>query len=524
MSVNGASLTRGSNGIFTGAVTGVRSGSTVQYTVNFSKASNGSINFIVNSSNNSVIQSELSAMVVGVYDGSNYLNAPAGEYINSSNFSGSGSYGFTVGNLNLNTSNSYTIAVGLIGGSFNANLYEISVNGSKLSAGSNPAILSGTIAGNRLGNTVSYNMSVVRNTPTTPSSPAPSTPSTSSANQPSVATVGSVNVSGSVPKEAKASINDNAEFTVSQKVTLKLSVDSDKSTAKMLISNDKEFRTASWETFAETKDWILTEGYGVKTVYVQYKDYYGNFSSVVTDEIKYVEKITEPVSSSVSNTVKIAAETPVSETPKTNGEILGVSNYRFISSLTLGSEGEEVRQLQLKLSDIDLFQGVATGNFGTETLKSLKNYQRSKGITPSGIVGPITRNALNKNVTVTATPQTIGLIFGARNSEVVNLQNKLKTAKLFTEKSSGYFGPATREAVKKFQTKMGLPVTGTADKETLAKLNSPETIKEIENAVIAESNARTEKIRKDIIAKKAELLNSLNLLLIRLQAENQGLR
>jgi peptidoglycan hydrolase-like protein with peptidoglycan-binding domain len=36
------------------------------------------------------------------------------------------------------------------------------------------------------------------------------------------------------------------------------------------------------------------------------------------------------------------------------------------------------------------------GYFGNQTLKAIKEYQKSKGITATGNVGPLTRKVLNK--------------------------------------------------------------------------------------------------------------------------------
>jgi len=80
-------------------------------------------------------------------------------------------------------------------------------------------------------------------------------------------------------------INGGAAATSSTSVTLTLSAaDAVTSVTRMRFSNNgNSFSTA--ETFAPTKAWTLSTGAGTKTVYVQFQDAAGNWSSAVTDTI-----------------------------------------------------------------------------------------------------------------------------------------------------------------------------------------------------------------------------------------------
>jgi len=85
-------------------------------------------------------------------------------------------------------------------------------------------------------------------------------------------------------------INNNALETDSRIVTLTLNGGSD--TKRMAISNFSDFRYAVQETYQTTKTWILTEGEGLKTVYVKFYTAWGRASDVVSDTITLV--ITPP--------------------------------------------------------------------------------------------------------------------------------------------------------------------------------------------------------------------------------------
>ncbi|KKS17283.1 MAG: hypothetical protein UU72_C0004G0022 [candidate division WWE3 bacterium GW2011_GWB1_41_6] len=80
---------------------------------------------------------------------------------------------------------------------------------------------------------------------------------------------------------------DSAEYTNDRSVKLYISVDQDGGTKvqQMKISNDKNFRDADWESYAEEKDWRLTNNDGLKTVYIKIRDEAGNESNRFSESI-----------------------------------------------------------------------------------------------------------------------------------------------------------------------------------------------------------------------------------------------
>jgi hypothetical protein len=82
-------------------------------------------------------------------------------------------------------------------------------------------------------------------------------------------------------------INNNAGCTESQDVTLTLDRGSNTLVNEMKISEDPFFAGASWEPYSTTKAWTLSAGYGMKTVYVQFKDSNGQLSNVFNAKIDY---------------------------------------------------------------------------------------------------------------------------------------------------------------------------------------------------------------------------------------------
>ena len=72
-------------------------------------------------------------------------------------------------------------------------------------------------------------------------------------------------------------------------------------------------------------------------------------------------------------------------------------NYVFTSSLSIGSRGNDVVELQCFLQKLGYFSEntLCTGYFGPITHEAVAKFQASKGIESIGIVGPKTRAALN---------------------------------------------------------------------------------------------------------------------------------
>ena len=75
--------------------------------------------------------------------------------------------------------------------------------------------------------------------------------------------------------------NDKTSTT---SVTLYLSA-SDDSPLQMIISENSNFSSASWEGYASTKSFTLSSGDGTKTIYVKFKDSFGNIVGNYSDTI-----------------------------------------------------------------------------------------------------------------------------------------------------------------------------------------------------------------------------------------------
>ena len=161
--------------------------------------------------------------------------------------------------------------------------------------------------------------------------------------------------------------------------------------------------------------------------------------------------------------------------------------------LRLGSGGDNVRQLQIRLNRISknypAIPKIAStdGYFGGETEEAVKEFQRIFNLTPDGIVGRATWYSILRiynSVKKLANLNSEGITFdevskqfpevltvGSSGSGVRLLQYFLSYISLFVPSVTsvaldGVFGANTASAVESFQKTYSLPVTGVVDETT----------------------------------------------------------
>lgn len=100
------------------------------------------------------------------------------------------------------------------------------------------------------------------------------------------------------------------------------------SASQMKISNNADLSGASWEAYTDKKSWILSEGYGKKTVYVKYKNSNNEEGVIVFDDIQYGTVPTPiPTPTPAPTPTPIPTPIPVPQPPR--GEVLGARTMDF---------------------------------------------------------------------------------------------------------------------------------------------------------------------------------------------------
>jgi len=107
------------------------------------------------------------------------------------------------------------------------------------------------------------------------------------------ATTTQINVDNAGPS-GSVLINGGATFTTSKNVTLTLSASDGAGVTLTRVRNSGE-GFGAWLAFTATKAWVLTDGGGTKTVFVQYQDALGNISPEYSDSIEYIPPASTPI-------------------------------------------------------------------------------------------------------------------------------------------------------------------------------------------------------------------------------------
>jgi murein DD-endopeptidase MepM/ murein hydrolase activator NlpD len=128
----------------------------------------------------------------------------------------------------------------------------------------------------------------------------------------------------------------------------------------------------------------------------------------------------------------------------------------------------DVAALQVALRGVGLSPGPVDGISGVQTRRAVIGFQRRRGLSADGVAGPRTRRALG----VRGRPSlgTRAMRVGQRGWDVAALQFLLSSRGFGPGGFDGGFGPATAQAVRRFQSATRLSVDGVAGPSTLGAL------------------------------------------------------
>jgi peptidoglycan hydrolase-like protein with peptidoglycan-binding domain len=131
--------------------------------------------------------------------------------------------------------------------------------------------------------------------------------------------------------------------------------------------------------------------------------------------------------------------------------------------------------LQTALQGVGYYTGEIDGVYGPATVDAVKKLQTASLLPVTGYVDRATQAALNR-----ATVSKGGAAAAASSAQVTAVQTTLKLAGYWTGPIDGRWTPELTDALKKFQTSLGVPATGAVDTATLAALET--TIAEAKTA------------------------------------------
>lgn len=124
--------------------------------------------------------------------------------------------------------------------------------------------------------------------------------------------------------------------------------------------------------------------------------------------------------------------------------------------------GTGVEVLQRVLGRLGFNSGKVDGKFDSQVKDALKAFQTEHGVSPSGIYGPKTRDALKAALRKQAASRGPKLKQGYSGAAVKTLEERLKAKGYFDGVADGTFDAKTAKAVKALEKKAGLDVNGVA--------------------------------------------------------------
>ena len=146
--------------------------------------------------------------------------------------------------------------------------------------------------------------------------------------------------------------------------------------------------------------------------------------------------------------------------------------------LQQGDRGEQVRELQHRLFQLAWWPELTTGSYDGRTREAVRGFQEKRGLRAHGQVDDRTwRRLVSMTRTPTADerhnvlrPGPALLAAGDTGEEVRALQARLTEISWLFGDVTGDYDAATVEAVRGFQDKRAIPVTGEVDRRTMDRL------------------------------------------------------
>lgn len=150
---------------------------------------------------------------------------------------------------------------------------------------------------------------------------------------------------------------------------------------------------------------------------------------------------------------------------------LGTNGYAELGDITLkpGMTHKDIAELQQKLDALGYFDYYEyTNYYGNKTEAAVRKFQEEYGLKVDGIAGSETISYIKAKI------RQLELVKEKEEAEkklAASMQQDLKNLGLYNGEITSVIDEATKEAIKAFQEKEGLEITGEADNNTIARLN-----------------------------------------------------
>lgn len=144
-------------------------------------------------------------------------------------------------------------------------------------------------------------------------------------------------------------------------------------------------------------------------------------------------------------------------------------------TLSVGVSGNDVRELKIRLNALgykpsNAGDSATATSFNSDTDTTVRAFQQQQGLTVDGIVGPLTRDALNQTFTTWGIT-TLSSSTAANNPRAVReLQRRLKLWGYYSGSVDGVWTSALTQAVQGYQSYHNLTADGIVGPITYSRL------------------------------------------------------
>lgn len=179
------------------------------------------------------------------------------------------------------------------------------------------------------------------------------------------------------------------------------------------------------------------------------------------------------------STTPSPSETSTSAVPSTAASP-SASASTASALLAPGSTGDKVRELQARLAQLNWYDAAVSGTYDETTTTAVSGFQAKRSLEATGRVDQQTWDALVQmtrqptadELANVLTPGPALYATGATGDAVRDIQVRLRQLSWYSGTISGTYDAKTVAAVKGFQAKRAIPVTGEIDRRTLDRLKS----------------------------------------------------
>lgn len=196
-----------------------------------------------------------------------------------------------------------------------------------------------------------------------------------------------------------------------------------------------------------------------------------------------VKRLEAPSATSPAGTTTPTPATPTSPPPSASTpEPTTPAVARW--QLRAGDRGEQVRELQHRLYQLGWLPEATTGRYDHDTVAAVAGFQDRRGLRATGRIDQRTWRVLLRMTRQPSQDQLHNvwhagpplLAVGASGDRVRAVQARLKEIAWYFGDVTGRFDRATVRAVRGFQAKREIPVTGAVDRRTLDRLTAMTTV------------------------------------------------